>query len=83
MKKALVVIFIYYPYNKEKKIDRAYYEGYIIASDIKSKLGNYMVFNKDLKGFRPATYDDFCIILDRKDHLRFLKEFLRLIIYQL
>lgn len=68
--------FIYYPYDKEKKIDRAYYEGYIIASDIKSKLGNYMVFNKDLKGFRPATYDDFCIILDRKDHFEIFKRVL-------
>ena len=67
---------IYYPYDKEKKIDRAYYEGFIIANDIKAKLGSYMVYNKKLNGFRAAEYDDFCIILDRKDHFEIFKRVL-------
>lgn len=68
--------FIYYPYDKESKTPRAYYEGFIIANDIKKKLGSYIVYNSDSKAFRKATYDDFCIILDRKDHFEIFKRVL-------
>ena len=68
--------FIYYPYDTKDKIDRAYYEGFVIAKDIQSKVGKYVVYNKDLKDFRKATYDDFCIILDRADHYEIFKRIL-------
>lgn len=67
--------FIYYPYDTNSKIERDYYEGYIIAKDILSKVGKYTVFNKE-EGFRKATFNDFCIILDRQDHFEIFKKVL-------
>ncbi len=67
--------FIYYPYDISSKIERDYYEGFIIAKDILSKVGKYTVFNKE-EGFRKATYNDFCIILDRQNHFEIFKKVL-------
>lgn len=68
--------FILYPYDKTKKIDRAYYEAYIIAKDIINKCGSYMVYSKSLNGFKKATYDDFCILLDRQKSFEIMKQVL-------
>lgn len=69
--------FITYPYDtKEVKADIDYYEGYIIAKDILDKVGKYDVYSKEKKCFRKATFDDFCIILDRQDHFQVFKQIL-------
>ncbi len=69
--------FITYPYNKKTATaDIDYYEGYIIAKDILDKVGKYDVYSKNGKCFKKADFDDFCIILDRKDHFEAYKQVL-------
>lgn len=69
--------FITYPYDsKTAPADIDYYEGYIIAKDILSKVGKYDVYSKANKCFKKATFDDFCIILDRQDHFQVFKQIL-------
>ena len=56
-------------YNKEdKKYSDTEYEAFIIAGDIKEKLlSGYKVLDKETKTLRPCKYDDFCILIDRKN----------------
>ncbi|MGN1378830.1 MAG: UvrD-helicase domain-containing protein [Bacilli bacterium] len=63
-------------YNKEnKKYSESEYEAFIIANDIKSKINNnYLVIDKDTKTLRPCKYDDFCILLDRKNSFETYKK---------
>ncbi len=67
--------FITYPYNSDLKLEQAYYEAYIVAQDILKKVGKYQVFAKG-QGFRKATYNDFCIILDRQKNMEVFSQVL-------
>ena len=57
----------FYNYSLEDKTySNDEVEAFIIAKDIKSKINSgYKVFDKETKALRNATYDDFCIIMDR------------------
>ena len=57
--------FYNYKYD-DKKFSKDEIEAFTIARDIKNKIENgYKVFDKDSGKLRFATYDDFCIIMDR------------------
>ena len=50
-------------------------EFFTIAQDINQKLQeNYQVFDKDTLELRPATYKDFCLILDRNSSFDLAKK---------
>lgn len=67
---------ITYPFNKDLKLGEEYYEAYIIAKDIMAKMNsNYQVYSKQ-DGFRPITYNDFCIILDRERNMQVFSQVL-------
>lgn len=69
--------YISYSYDsKVETLDRAYFEGYIIAKDILDKYNKYQVYSKDKNEFHLATYDDFCIILDRGKNFDIIKQIL-------
>ena len=63
-------------YNKEdKKYSDTEYEAFIIAGDIKEKiLSGYKVLDKETKTLRPCKYDDFCILIDRKNGFEIYKK---------
>lgn len=52
--------------NSEIDIEDEMCEAYIIAKDIIGKVGKYEVYSKKEGKFRKATYNDFCIIIDRQ-----------------
>ena len=55
-----------YPYDSKGKYTKSEIEAFIIAHDIKEKVKNkYQIFDKDNKILRDATYNDFCILIDR------------------
>ena len=57
----------FYNYDsKATKFKNEEVEAFIIAKDIKNKIdNNYQVLDKETEKLRRATYDDFCIIMDR------------------
>ena len=55
-----------YTFDKEVGFTKEEIEIFTIIKDIKEKVDNhYQVFDKDLCILRDATYNDFCILLDR------------------
>ena len=57
----------FYNYSLEDKtFSNDEVEAFIIARDIKKKISSgYKVFDKNTQSLRDASYDDFCIIMDR------------------
>lgn len=61
--------------NEDKKYTNDEIEAFIIAKDIKKKIEEkYLVFDFDKESNRYATYNDFCIILDRGSKMSLFKK---------
>lgn len=61
--------------NEDKKYTNDEIEAFIIAKDIKKKIEEkYLVFDFDKESNRDATYNDFCIILDRGSKMSLFKK---------
>ena len=65
-----------YTYNNgDKRYSNDEIEAFIIANDIKKKIDKaYEVYDFDLEKNRKATYNDFCIILDRGSKMNLFKK---------
>ncbi len=64
-----------YNYDAEGQFQKEEIEAFIIASDIKEKIkNNYKVFDKDEEIIRPATYNDFVILMDKSTNFNLYKK---------
>ena len=62
-----------YPTNKE--FSKEEIEIFATGKDILDKVNNgYLIFDKDKKELHPATYQDFCIIMDRNTTFELVKK---------
>lgn len=60
-------------YTKENQ-EIASFEAQLFIKDIIEKIKDYRVYDKDTKSLRPARYDDFMILIDRKTYFEQFKD---------
>ena len=54
--------------SKNKKREVASFESQLIIKDIMEKKNAYQIYDKETQTLRPARYDDFIILVDRKTY---------------
>ncbi len=62
-------------YNKEEDYNKDEIEIFYVLKDIKEKIDNkILVYDKDIKSFRPCKYADFAILIDRSTSFEKIKQ---------